>query len=81
MLQMERHGVVEYRFAGHSLLQDARAVFRYLRRIERMAANAGNSDCIDIALVAGLHGPKHVVAVENIDVFINQNDVLQFREG
>ena len=49
MLQMERHRAVEYRFAGHSLLQDARAVFRYLRRIERMAANAGNSDCIDIA--------------------------------
>ena len=46
-----------------------------------MAANAGNENRIHIALITGLHCPHHVVAVENIDIFIDENNVLQLREG
>ena len=46
-----------------------------------MAAHAGDSDDVPIPLEAGVHGPQHVVGIENVHVLIHQDHVLQLRES
>ena len=45
-----------------------------------MSADAGDKDGVDIALVAGGHRPQHVLGVENIHVFVHQDNMFELRK-
>ncbi|VGQ09773.1 hypothetical protein SB00610_05362 [Klebsiella quasipneumoniae subsp. similipneumoniae] len=46
-----------------------------------MTADTGEGGDADIPLHAGGHRPQDIVAVKDIDILINQNDVFQFGIG
>ncbi|AEW73669.1 hypothetical protein EcWSU1_02234 [Enterobacter ludwigii] len=81
VLQRPRYRAVEDGLTGNAVSANRRAVIRRLRRIELVAADPWNSGDADISLHAGGHRPQDVVAVENIHVFVDKNDVFQFGIG
>ena len=46
-----------------------------------MTTNAWDRRDADIPLHAGGHGPQDIVAVKDIDIFIDQNDIFQLGIG
>ena len=46
-----------------------------------MAANAWDSDNVDIALETGIQSPQYVVGIKQINIVVYQDNVFQFRES
>ncbi len=44
-----------------------------------MAPDSRNIGDADVALHSGGHSPQNIVAVENIDILIDQDNIFQFR--
>ena len=42
-----------------------------------MAANAWDSDNVDIALETGIQSPQYVVGIKQINIVVDQNNVFQ----
>ena len=76
VLQRPGHRTVENRFAGDPVATNGGAVVRRLRRIELVSADPRQMGDADIALHTGRHRPQDVVAVENIHIFVDENNVL-----
>ncbi len=62
--------------AADAISTDRRAVFRRLGRIQLVTANAGDCRNVDVPLHAGGHRPQDIVAVKDVDIFINQNNIF-----
>ncbi len=62
--------------AADAISTDRRAVFRRLGRIQLVTANAGDCRNADVPLHAGGHRPQDIVAVKDVDIFINQNNIF-----
>lgn len=41
-----------------------------------MAANAGNSDNVNISLEAGIERPKHIVRIEQVNIVIDKDNMF-----
>ncbi len=65
--------------AADAISTDRRAVFRRLGRIQLVTANAGDCRNVDVPLHAGGHRPQDIVAVKDVDIFINQNNIFLAR--
>mgnify|MGYP000131576808 FL=1 len=81
LFKPERYGAVKNSFAGYTYIADRRRKFGGLGRIERMAANAWDSDNVDIALETGIQSPQYVVGIKQINIVVYQDNVFQFRES
>ena len=49
-------------------------------RIEHVAVATGDGDEVHVGLEACGHGPHHVAHVEDVDIFVNKDDVLELGE-
>src|SRR5690606_24823955 len=80
-LKRPGHRTVENRFAGDPVATNGGAVVRGLRRIELVSADPRQMGDADIALHTGGHRPQDVVAVENIHIFVDENNVFKLGIG
>ena len=46
-----------------------------------MASHPWNKHGADVALVACGHSPQNIITVKDVDVFVDQNYMLELREG
>lgn len=80
-LQRPWNGAVKYGLTGDAVGADGVTVIRRLRRIQLMTAKSRQIGDADVTLHSGGHGPENVITVENIDVFIDENNVLKLGIG
>ena len=62
------------------MLADRRIERGVVGRVEHVAVAAGDGDEVHVGLEARGHGPHHVAHVEDVDVFVNQDHVLELGE-
>ena len=72
---------VKDRLTGDAPVRYARAVLRPGAGVQGMAAHAGDEHRVEVALIAGVERPEHVVRVEDVHVLVHQYDVLELRKG
>ena len=69
---VKRHCAVEDGLAADPACGDAGIIERRLRGIEDVPAHAGQEHGVEIALIAGGHGPEHVAHVEGVHVVVHE---------
>ena len=80
-LLLKGYRAIENGLAGDAPVADARVVLRPRARVQRVAAHAGDEHGVEVALIARVQRPEHVVRVEDVHILVHQHHVLQLREG